>query len=76
MRARSMGGRAQWGRLTRPAVERRLEAGGQLAFSSPLYPGGDAAQITDALRERTPTAMQSYAAHVNIAPLLLSKSWR
>ena len=70
-----MGGRAQWGRLTRPAVERRLEAGGQLAFSSPLYPGGDAAQQTDALRERT-RGVQSYAAHVGIAPLLLSKSWR
>lgn len=67
-----MGGRAQWGRLTRAAVERRLEAGGQLVFTSPLYPGGDGASQADALRDRM-RGVQSYAAHVGIAPLVLTK---
>jgi hypothetical protein len=71
-----MGGAAQWGRLTRHAVERRLEAGGQLVFKSPLYgagdAGGDAAAAAERLRERM-RAVQSYAVYADIPPLLLNK---
>jgi len=67
-----MGGRARWGRLTRPAVERRLEAGGRLIFRSPLYPQADAAAEPDKLRELA-RSVQSYAAHVEVVPLVLAK---
>lgn len=67
-----MGGRAQWGRLTRPAVDRRLEAGGQLMFGSPLFLDGDSANQTERLREGVRN-VQSYAAHVDIPPLVLAK---
>ena len=67
-----MGGRAQWGRLTRTAVERRLEAGGQLIFNSPLYPDGIDASQADALRDRM-RSVQGFAAHVGIPPLVLTK---
>ena len=71
-----MGGSAQWGRLTRRAVERRLEAGGQLVFKSPIYgigdAGGDPAAAAERLRERM-RAVQSYAVYADIPPLLLNK---
>ena len=70
-----MGGSAQWGRLTRRAVERRLEAGGQLVFKSPIYGIGDAgdpAAVAERLRERM-RAVQSYAVYADIPPLLLNK---
>ncbi len=67
-----MGGRADWDRLLRTAVDRRLEAGGQLIFRSPLYPSGGAAASPDKLRELFQT-VQNYAARSEIPPLLLAK---
>ncbi len=67
-----MGGRAQWGRLTRPAIDRRLEAGGQLVFRSPLYPPADAAANPEKLRGRF-RDVQSYAVRADVAPLILAK---
>jgi hypothetical protein len=65
-----MGGTAQWTRLTRAAIDRRLEAGGQLIFRSPLFPDkdADAEALRDIMRN-----LQAYAAHVEIPPLVLSK---
>jgi hypothetical protein len=65
-----MAGKASWTRLTRRAVDRRLEAGGQLIFRSPLYPSGDA--DPDKLRE-VMRSVQSYAARTEIPPLVLAK---
>lgn len=65
-----MGGRAMWGRLTRPAVERRLEAGGVLAFASPLA-GLDPAQAAPAVARLR--ALVAYAEHAAIAPAILKK---
>jgi hypothetical protein len=67
-----MGGRVQWGRLTRVAVDRRLEAGGQLVFNSPFFAGGDGATQAEQLRDQM-RSVQSYAAHVAIPPLVLVK---
>jgi hypothetical protein len=67
-----MGGRAQWGRLTRRAIDRRLEAGGELAFRSPLFPDGEAVLDADQLRDRI-RGVQDYAAYVRIPPLVLAK---
>jgi hypothetical protein len=66
-----MGGRENWGRLTRTAVERRLEAGGRLVFRSPLDVGAGADAV-ERLRARI-ASLQSYAAHVDIPPLVLAK---
>jgi hypothetical protein len=65
-----MGGRVGWTRLTRRAIDRRLEAGGQLIFRSPLYPAGDA--DPEKLRELM-RSVQSYAARAEIPPLVLAK---
>ncbi|HEX3938351.1 MAG TPA: hypothetical protein VHX43_12685 [Xanthobacteraceae bacterium] len=67
-----MGGRAQWTRLTRLAIDRRLETGGQLIFRSPLYPPGDAAGQPQAIRDAA-GIVQTYAARNDIPPLILAK---
>jgi len=65
-----MGGTVSWTRLTRAAVDRRLETGGRLIFRSPLYPdaNADAETLRDIARD-----VQSYAARVGIPPLVLAK---
>jgi hypothetical protein len=65
-----MGGAAKWTRFSREALDRRLEAGGQLIFRSPLYPSGDA--DPEKLREIM-RRVQSYATHAEIPPLVLGK---
>lgn len=71
-----MGGTALRGRLDRPAVERRLEAGGTLAFGAPFEtrgasarPGGkDRLQIA-----ARAAALTAYALETQIAPALLAR---
>ncbi len=65
-----MGGQVGWTRLSRKAIDRRLEAGGQLIFRSPLYPSGDV--DADKLRDLM-QSVQSYATDAEIPPLVLSK---
>lgn len=67
-----MGGRALWTRLTRLAIDRRLEAGGQLIFRSPLYPAASAAADPQSVRDAV-GIVQNYAARNDIAPLILAK---
>lgn len=68
-----MGGSTKWTRLTRTTIDRRLETGGKLIFRSPLYPdtNADAETLRDLMR-----SVQSYAAHVEIPPLVLAKILR
>jgi len=65
-----MGGRVGWTRLTRRAIDRRLEAGGKLIFRSPLHAPGTA--DPDKLRDMT-QSVQTYAAKSDIPPLVLAK---
>lgn len=65
-----MGGDTRWTRLTRVAIDRRLEAGGKLIFRSPLYASDKAS--ADKLRDLM-HSVQDYAAKTDIPPLLLAK---
>lgn len=65
-----MGGRALWTRLTRLTLDRRLEAGGELIFRSPLYPAENA--DPQAIRDLA-GIVPTYAARYDIAPLLLAR---
>jgi len=65
-----MGGQVRWTRLTRKAIDRRLEAGGKLIFRSPLFAPGTA--DPDKLRDMM-QSVQTYAAKSGIPPLVLAK---
>jgi hypothetical protein len=65
-----MGGQTRWTRLTRVAVDRRLEAGGRLIFRSPLY--SSEASSPNKLRGLI-SSVQDYAAKTDIPQLVLAK---
>ncbi|MCZ7660861.1 MAG: hypothetical protein M5U07_24970 [Xanthobacteraceae bacterium] len=71
-----MGGTALRGRLDRPAVERRLEAGGTLAFGVPFGLRGASARPGSKDRSRIAAraaALTAYALETQIAPALLAR---